>query len=82
MILNSNSNVSFGQKRFSPRNDISGKTRFKSFKQAEARQIKNFIDDLQLIPENKRLYYSEAMMRAQFRPKDWKRFISKILKIV
>lgn len=82
MILNSNSNINFRQKRFSPKSDISGKARLKSFKQAEARQIKNFIDDLQLIPENKRLYYSETMMKARFKPKDWKRFVSKILKIV
>ena len=59
---------SFGAKYIPRAKDISSKTRAKAPKVLEARELKNFIDDLQLIAEEKRSYYSEQMINAKFKP--------------
>ena len=45
-------------------------------------KIRNFIDDLQLISEDLRPYFSEQMANAKFKPAKLKRFVPKILKLV
>lgn len=81
MLITTN-NLNFTGKRFSKSMDISMATKLKEPKVREARQLRNFIDDLQLIPELERSYYSAQMIRAKFKPNKLKSFVPKILKIV
>ena len=80
--LNSSDNLVFASRKLSKRSDIPRKVKLSANKVIEAQQLRNFIDDLQLIPEIERSYYSNVMMKAKFKPKTWKGFVSKILKIV
>ena len=85
MLINyqqSLNNTIFTSKPVSKSKDVSTKTRLKAPKVLEAREVRNFIDDLQLIAEEKRPYYSEQMVNAKFKPLKLKRFVPKILKLV
>jgi hypothetical protein len=82
MLITTN-NLNFtGKKNKQCSKDISTKTKLKEPKVREARQLRYFIDDLQLIPEYQRSYYSEQMTLAKFKPNKLKTFVPKILKIV
>ena len=85
MFINSKQmlyNTAFTSKPAPKSKDVSMKTRLKTPKVIEAREIRNFIDDLQLISEDLRPYFSEQMVNAKFKPAKLKRFIPKILKLV
>ena len=85
MLVNSHQmfyNTAFTSRPVSKSKDVSTKTRLKAPKVIEAREIRNFIDDLQLISENMRPYFSEQMVKAKFKPTKLKRFVPKILKLV
>ena len=72
----------FKQKSSHGRKDISYKFRQKNEKIIMKREVRNFIDDLQLVPESSRVYYSNNMMRAKFKPNYLKKYVQKIFKIV